>query len=72
LTLLEELAEDIEVHLPAPPSVEKLELPDCVLIDEIGFPWAPAGASTGRASRSACRSCGQCSANAVGTSSRGG
>jgi GNAT superfamily N-acetyltransferase len=43
LTLLEELAEDIEVHLPAPPSVEKLELPDCVLIDETGLPWAPAG-----------------------------
>ena len=43
LTLLEELAEDIEVHLPAPPSVEKLELPDCVLIDETGFPYAPAG-----------------------------
>jgi GNAT superfamily N-acetyltransferase len=43
LTLLEELAEDIEVHLPAPPSVEKLELPDCVVVDETGFPWAPAG-----------------------------
>ena len=43
MTLLEELAEDIEVHLPAPPSVEKLELPDCVVVDETGFPWAPAG-----------------------------
>jgi hypothetical protein len=43
LTLLTELAEDIEVHLPAPPSIEKLELPDCVVIDETGFPYAPAG-----------------------------
>jgi GNAT superfamily N-acetyltransferase len=43
LTRLEELAEDIEVHLPAPPSVEKLELSDCVLIDETGFPYAPSG-----------------------------
>ena len=43
MTLLEELAEDIEVHLPTSPRVEKLELPDCVLIDETGFPYAPSG-----------------------------
>jgi len=43
LSSLGELAEDIEVHLPTSPSVEKLELPDCVIIDETGFPYAPAG-----------------------------
>jgi GNAT superfamily N-acetyltransferase len=43
LTPLEERAEDIEVYLPASPSVEKLELPDCVIVDETGFPYAPAG-----------------------------
>jgi GNAT superfamily N-acetyltransferase len=43
LSSLEALAEDVEVHLPASPTVEKLELPDCVLIDETSFSFAPAG-----------------------------
>ena len=43
MTLLEELAEEIEVHLPLSESVERLELPDCVVVDQTGFPFPPAG-----------------------------
>ncbi len=43
MTLLTELAEDIEVHLPASASIERLELPDCVLLDQTGFSFPPAG-----------------------------
>ncbi len=43
MSSLAELAEDIEIHLPASPTTEKIELPDCVLVDETGFSFAPAG-----------------------------
>jgi GNAT superfamily N-acetyltransferase len=43
LSSLAELAEDIDLHLPAVPAVERLELGDCVLIDQRGFSFAPAG-----------------------------
>ncbi len=43
MTLRTELAEDIEVHLPASASIERVELPDCVLLDQTGFSFPPAG-----------------------------
>ncbi len=43
MSSLEELAGEIEVHLPAPRAIERIELPDCVLLDETGFSFPPAG-----------------------------
>jgi hypothetical protein len=43
LSSLAELAEDIELHLPLSASVERVELPDCVVVDQRGFPFPPAG-----------------------------
>jgi GNAT superfamily N-acetyltransferase len=43
LTSLAELAEDIELYLPPTPGVEKLDLGDCFLVEEVGFSFPPAG-----------------------------
>jgi len=45
LSSLAELAEDIELHLPPSASIERVELPDCVLLDQTGFSFPPAGAA---------------------------
>lgn len=45
MSSLEELAEDIEVLLPGAPHVERAELFDCVLLDQTGFSFPPAGAA---------------------------
>jgi GNAT superfamily N-acetyltransferase len=45
LTPIEELAEDIEVLLPETPHVERADLSDCVLLDQTGFSFPPAGAA---------------------------
>lgn len=43
MSSLAELAEDIEVLLPLSPDTVKVELPDCVLLDQAGFSFPPAG-----------------------------